>query len=137
MADTPNKCLDMKQKLLSISANALRSCLGHVEFDTSFDDLQKINKKCTTKQIIFYQMFLKLHKLLNEHENSLSFEHVTLLDQILCIGRQIKFQILRNFNSKIGLNTTVNKLYPLSNLFGLDMLNTTVVHLKKLEKFQF
>ena len=86
---------------------------------------------------MFYQMSLKLHKLLNEHENELSFEHVMLMDQIVCTRRQINFQILQNSKSKIGLNTTANKLYPLSNLIDLNMLNWTFVHLKKLAKIQF
>ena len=46
-------------------------------------------------------------------------------------------QILRNFNVKIGMNTTENKLYHLNNVVGLNMLNNTFVHFKKLAKIQF
>ena len=108
----PILCSDMRQQLLSISANAIRSCIGHEGFDFSFDDLHKIHKKCTQKQIMLYKMSLKLHKLLNEHDYDLTFEHVTLLDQIVCTRRQIKFQIYKNSKAKIGLNTTANKLFP-------------------------
>ena len=79
---------------------------------------------------MLYQIALKLHQLINEYDNILSFEHVTVMDQIDCTGRQIKFQILRNFHTKIGMNTTVNKLYPLSNMIGLDFLNLGFVHFK-------
>ena len=83
-------------------------------------------------------MSLKLHKLLNVHENHLSFEHVTVMDQIVCTGgQQVNFQILRKFSTKIGLNTTANKLYPLSNLINLDRFNMSYVHYKKLAKIQF
>ena len=82
-------------------------------------------------------MSLKLHKLLNEHDNHLSFELVTIMDQIVCTGRQINFQFLRKFNTKIGLNTTANKLCPLNNLIDLGRLNLNFVHYKKLAKLQF
>ena len=77
------------------------------------------------------------HKLLNDHENVLSFEHVTVMDQIICTSRQINFQILRKFRMKIGLNTTTNKVHLLNNMIGLKMLNLRFVHNKKLVKSQF
>ena len=63
--------------------------------------------------------------------------NVTLMDQIICTGRQLNFQILRNSNSKIGMKTTTNKLYHLNNQIGLNMLNLSFVHYKKLAKIQF
>ena len=81
-----------------------------------------------------YQIALKLHKLINEHDNVLSFEHVTV---IVCTSRQLKFQILQNFRTKIGMNTTANKLYSLSNMIGLDTMNLKFVHFKKLMKIQY
>ena len=55
---------------------------------------------------------------------------------LICTSRQINFQIMRNFDSKIGMNTTANKLYHLNNLIGLNMLNLNFVHYKKLAKIQ-
>ena len=106
-------------------------------FEISFVKLHKINKKCTPEQIMLYQLSLKLHKLLNEHENVLSFELVSVMDQMVCTGRQINFKIMRDFNTKIGLNTTANKLYPLNELISFDRLNLTFVNFKKLAKIQF
>ena len=106
-------------------------------FDISFVNLHRIHEKCTPEQITLYQMSLKLHKLLNEHENQLSFEHITIMDQIVCTGRQLNFKIMRNFRTKIGLNTTANKLYPLNNQISWDRLNMNFVHYKKLAKIQF
>ena len=71
------------------------------EFEISFDNLHKLHKKCTPKQIMYYQIALKLHKLINDPENVLSFEHITVMNQIVCTRRKINFQILRNCNSKI------------------------------------
>ena len=84
-----------------------------------------------------YQIALKLHKFLNKHENVLSFEHVTVMDQIICTSRQLSFQIFKNCNTKIGMNTTANKLHHISGLVGLDMLNLSFVHFKKIAKIQF
>ena len=50
-------------------------------------------------------------------------------------GRQLKFEILRNNRSKIGMNIFSNKFYRVSKLIGLDYLNLTFVHFKKLWKF--
>ena len=86
---------------------------------------------------MYYQLSLYLHKILNDHEYDLSFEHITVMEQMICARRQTSFQTLRNLNIKIGLNTTANKLYPLNNLIGLDRLNLSFVHLKKLSKIQF
>ena len=68
---------------------------------------------------------------------SLDFETVTVIDQMILTSRQMNFQILRNNKRKIGLNTTANKFYHISNLIGLDRLNLKFVHFKKLSKLQF
>ena len=80
---------------------------------------------------------IKLHKVINDHDNVLSFEHVTVMDQIVWTRRQKKFQMVRKFTTKIGMNTTANKLYHLNNLVSLDMLNLKFVHYKKIIKIQF
>ena len=66
-----------------------------------------------------------------------TFEQVSFLDLVICTGRQLKFQIHRNFNGKIGLNNTANKLYYIKDEIGLDMLGLSFVHFKKLAKIKF
>ena len=66
---TPTLSPDMKQKLLFISAHALRTCLRHDGFDISFENLHKAHRKCTPQQIISYQMSLNLYKLVNKKLN--------------------------------------------------------------------
>ena len=96
-------------------------------FNVSFEKLHKNHKKCAPDQIMLYQNALKLHKLLNEHNNVLSFEHITVMDQIVCTSKQIKFQILRHFHTKIGFYTSpVNSQAHIKMLFKF-----------KLIKFQF
>ena len=54
---------DMKQKLLSISACALRSCLTNNSSEISFVKIHELHKKCTPDQIMKYQSALQLHKI--------------------------------------------------------------------------
>ena len=100
----------------------------------SFEKLHKMHLKSTPKQIMLYQIANGLHKLVNSLDFPNTFEHVTFLDQVVCTGRQLRFQILRNLKSKIGMNETANKLYYINNLISLDMLGFCFVHLKKISK---
>ena len=127
----------MKQNLLSISANALRTCLTRYNFDVSFENLHVNCKKCTPKQITLYQSSLKLFKTLNDNLEDLTFEQITVLDQIRCATRQLNFEIECTNNYKIGMNTTANKFFSLSKKIGLGMLHLKFVHFKKLAKIQF
>ena len=125
----------LKQSLLSISANALKSCMMYGNNLISFVDIHKNNAKCTPMQIAMYQSSLILYKALNSDE--LTHDIVSILTQMVCTSRQLKFEILRSFNTKIGLNTTANKLYPLNGKIGLDFLNLGFVQYKKIMKVQF
>ena len=91
----------------------------------------------TSDRIVFYQMALKLHKLLNENTDDLNFEQITVLDQSVRTKRQVHFEVYRNCSSKIGINTTANKLYPLSKIISLNMLCHDFVYFKKMAKVQF
>ena len=134
---TPGISADCKQRLLSISANALKSCLLVCNNEISFENVHRKCKKCTPEQIMMYHISLKLHKLLNENGSGITFEQVTVMDQIVCTRRQLRVQILRNNRSKIGMNTTANKLYYVNNLISFDLLNKGFVLYKKLMKIQF
>ena len=114
------KC-QLKQDLLSVSANALKSCLWLGHDMISFHDLRKINSKCSPNQIAMYQRSLTLYRAVNAEV--ITFEIVTVLNQMVCTRRQVKFEILRDIKSKIGLSTLANKLYPLNGKIGLDFLN--------------
>ena len=64
-------------------------------------------------------------------------EHVTMVEQTICTGRQLKFKIFRNNSRKIGMNMAANKCYCISDQIGFDLLNLSFVHYKKLMKIQF
>ena len=134
---TPELSSIMKQSLLSISANALRSCMLSNCNEISFVNIHKICKKCTPSQIMSYQAALHLHKTLSGISELCSTEHATILTNIVCTTRQLKFEIIRNNKNKIGMNTVSNKFYQISKLISLDCLNFTFVHFKKIMKIQF
>ena len=66
-----------------------------------------------------------------------TFEHVTVLSNVICTSRQTSFKILRTNSCKIGMNCTSNKLYHVNKLIGLKALSLKFVHLKKLMKYSF
>ena len=103
-------------------------------FDVPFENLHKTHKNCTPDQIMLYQIAFKLYKLINEQDNVLSFEHVTVIDQIFFTCRQISFQIIRNFRTKIGMNTMANKLYSLSNIPKTRISSLLIVMPPKFKK---
>ena len=82
-----------------------------------------------------YHAAINLHKLLNFE--TITFESITILNQMTGTVRQTNFEIVRDNNKKIGMNTTANKLYCLSGKVGLLALNLEFVHYKKLMKLQF
>ena len=82
-----------------------------------------------------YQASLKLHKTLNF--DLPSFETITVLDQMPFSSRQTMFLIFRINATQIGMNTTANKFYQLSNKIPLSSLPLSFVLYKKLMKLLF
>ena len=70
-------------------------------------------------------------------EADLTFEHITIINEIISAPRQLTFETFRNNRCKIGMNTRVNKLYHVRKIISLESLNLKFVHYKKLMKFQF
>ena len=66
-----------------------------------------------------------------------STEHVKILSNIICTSRQLNFEIFKDNNVKIGMNTTNNKFFHLSKQISLNNLNLTFVHYKKMMKLQY
>ena len=134
---TPSLSADSRQKLLSISANALRTCLRFENFDVSFINIHKNCKKCTPEQIMLFNHATQLHKIVNNDDFPSTIEHTMITDQIICTGRQLRFKLFKNNATKIGMNTSANKMYCISDKISFDMLNLKFVHFKKLAKIQF
>ena len=82
-------------------------------------------------------MSLHLFKTINAIPFYCTSEHALLLNNIVCTGRQVKFEIIRNNRTKIGMNTLSNRFYHITKLIGLELFNLKFVHLKKIMKIQF
>ena len=83
---------------------------------------------------MLYHQAIELYKTVNQMNFPNCLEHITIVDQTICIGRQLKFKTFRNNSFKIGMNMTANKLYCISDQIGFDLLNLSFVHYKKLAK---
>ena len=94
-----------------------------------------LNHWTTPKQIIKYQLSLQLLKIFNSENTSL--EWLSLTEQIICTGRQTKFEFYCDNRYKIGKNTTINKLLPLNKQVELCDLNCSYVNFKRMMKRKF
>ena len=77
------------------------------------------------------------HLLQEEMQKELSLDQVMVMDQAICTSRQLRFQVQRKFNQKVGMNIPINKFYYINDEIGFDMLNLSDVHYKRLCKFQY
>ena len=134
---TPYLCSTMRQALLSISANALRSCMLFDCPDMFFVRIHSICQKCTPAQIMSYQAAIHLFKVINKNFEYCTTEHALLLNNIICPPRQLKFEIFRSNHTKIGMNALSNKFHHISKLISFDNLNLGFVHFKKFAKIKF
>ena len=123
-------CSTMKQALLSLSANALRSCVMSDCTELSFVKIHSMSKKCTPMQIMSYQAAIHLHKVLTEIPERCTTEHALLLNNVICPRRQLRFEIFKSNCKKIGLNTLSNKFHHISRQISYDALNLKFVHYK-------
>ena len=82
--------------------------------EISFERLHIISRKCTPSQIMSYQSSLQLFKTVNEIFDTCTSQSAELINNVICTGRQLNFEIIRNNKSKIGMNTHSNKFYHIS-----------------------
>ena len=86
----PGLCSVLKQSLLSISANALKSCMMSISSEISFESIHKICKKMHPHPNHVIPNFPST----NEIYDCCSSEHAALLSNIVCMGRQLKFEVM-------------------------------------------
>ena len=67
-------------------------------------DIHKKCLKCTPSQIMSYQSSIQLYKTLNNVFLHCSTKHASLLNNITCTRRQLKFEVVRSNRTKIGMN---------------------------------
>ena len=84
---------NIKQKLLSSSAKAIKFCVKFCTRDVSFDDLHAMYHRATPEKVQLYKMALSLFKILNSENYTL--EWASLICNQITTSRQTKFIIAK------------------------------------------
>ena len=117
----PTLSPELKQMLLSASANALKLTQNNPNYMQSFIDIHKSCKRALPEQMILYKHAILLYKLYNE--NLPETDWLALNFQQTTTTRQAVFFIIKNNNFKIGNNILTNRLNILNNKIPLNLLN--------------
>ena len=125
---------DLKKKLTSISAKAIKTCMYYPDNMISFENIHKMNNRAMPEAFMTYKLAIQLHKLYNACNTS--FDWVSLnFDQILT-SRQIHFLISKSNNHKVGMNILPNRFSVLNGIIPLSWLNYSIdkfkINVKKL-----
>ena len=130
----PTLKTELKQKLISISARAIKTCMFHPDNMISYENVHKMNNRAMPNAIMLYKCAIQLFKLYNATEFTLNW---TLLNfnQTLT-SRQTKFITLKSNKKKVGINILANRLSSLNGKIPLLWLNCSLpsfkMHCKKL-----
>ena len=117
----PTLSTSLQQRLLSVSASALKICTPSYHDRMSFLELHRINNRATPKQMCQYKHALQLHKLINQ--GLPTSDWVDLNFQQNFNSRMGTFNLFKNNNYKIGLNLMCNRLTCINGLIGFEWMN--------------
>ena len=126
---------ELKQSLLSASANAIRSCIPLKNRFISFEAIHKECNQFTPTQVGFYKLSILLHKLYNSNVHSTDWRDLANL--IIITRRQSKFKCFKTNIYKIGMNILINRFHALNNLIELNDLDSTLPCFKRKMKILF
>ena len=113
MCHLPTLKPELKQHLLSASANALKLAQLHLDRMESFINVHKNTNRAVPDKLLLFKHAVLLHKLFNNQ--------TPLLD-----SRQSHFKVIKSSNYKIGNNILSNRLSVLNNKILLDNLNLSL-----------
>ena len=126
------KC-NLKSKILSSSAKAIKMCVKYCTNNLSFIRIHEAYNRATPENFLIYKHAIMLHKLYNS--NTYTNEWVQLNYNQILTSRQINFISSKSNRTRVGLNALANRLYVLNNKIPLSWLNMSIstfkVHCKK------
>ena len=129
----PSLKTNLKQKLLSCSAHAIKICVKYCTRDVSFLDLHTTFKRANPERFLLYKTALNLFKLMNSTSNTI--EWVALNFNQILTSRQSNFITVKANRKKVGLNAFANRTFILNNKIPLKWFNMTLetfkIHCKK------
>ena len=126
---------ELKQSLLSASANAISSCIPLQNLFISFEAIHKECNQFTPSQVGYYKLSILLHKLYNSSDQSTDWRDLANL--IIITRCQTKFKTFKTNIYKIGMNILINCFHALNNLLELNDLDSTLPYFKKKMKVLF
>ena len=119
----PSLKTELKAKLMSISAKAIKTSMFHPDPLTSNVNIHRINNRATPEAFMKYKIALQLHKVYNTYDPSLDWISLNF-DQILTT-RQSTFALIKSNKTRVGLNTLTNRFSILNGKIPLQWLNQT------------
>ena len=117
----PNLKADLKRRLLSASANALKVCTPTYHDRMSYLELHKINNRATPAEFSNYKHALLLHKLI--HTEIPTLDWIDLNFQQTFNRRSTSVNFVKNNRFKIGENLMCNRFGVLNGKITHEMLN--------------
>ena len=115
---------EIKQHLLSATANALKLAQRHPDRMESFINIHNTLKRATPHNLMVFKHAVLLHKLFNNQNPPL--EWVDLHFKQTFNSRQTFFNVIKSRNYKIGSNILSNRFSILNNKILLDDLNLSL-----------
>ena len=124
---------NLKPKLLSSSAKAIKMCIKYCTNDVSFIKIHEISNRSLPENFLLYQYALLLYKLINSQSHTCEWVHLNF-NQIFT-SRKTTFMAAKNNNKKVGLNAIANRVFILNRRIPLSWFNmgidTYKIHCKK------
>ena len=124
----PSLKSELKQKLVSISARAIKSCMYHPDNMISYFNIHKMNNRATPEAILYYKLAIQLYKLYNSNVDT--YDWVLLNSNQIFTSRQMTFMAFKSNTTKVGLNLLVTRLSILSGKIPLCWLNESMTSFK-------
>ena len=125
---------ELKKKLTSISAKAIKTCMYYPDSMISFENIHTMNNRAMPEAFMSYKLAIQLHKLYNVESPSLDWTTLNF-NQILT-SRQTNFLISKSNLHKVGMNILPNRFSVLNGKIPLSWLNYSLnrfkINVKKL-----
>ena len=117
----PSLKTNLKRKLLTASAKAIKMCLNYDTSNISYENMHKIVHRSTPENFLLYKHALALYKLYWSDDPT--FEFCALNNNSIFTSRQVVFITSKDNKRRVGINALANRLYPLNNRIPLMQLN--------------
>ena len=119
---------ELKQKLISISGRAIKSCMYYPDEMISFKNIHKMNNRAMPVAIMQYRLAIQLFKIYNS--NDYTHDWVLLQNNHIFTTRQTTFMAFKSNNTKVGINILANRLPILNGKIPFNWLNESLMTFK-------